>query len=112
MPQHLIIDGWTKLGSAIRDERVGQKLTQTQLAARADVARSWLARVEAGHRNAELEPLLRLMSALGLSLSLHPTDTKSEHVDNPVAEMVNTASQTRRASWGLAPDELREISHG
>lgn len=64
------ITSWTKLGGLIRDARKAQSLTQADLADRAGVARSWLARVEAGHRGAELETLLRLLDALGLSLTL------------------------------------------
>ncbi|MCR1784651.1 helix-turn-helix domain-containing protein [Nocardioides carbamazepini] len=64
------ITSWTKLGGLIRDARKARALTQADLAQRAGVARSWLARVEAGHRGAELEPLLRLLRALELTLTL------------------------------------------
>nr|WP_241483171.1 helix-turn-helix transcriptional regulator [Nocardiopsis halophila] len=40
------------------------------MADRAGVARSWLARVEAGHRGVELESLLRLTVVLDLTLVL------------------------------------------
>jgi transcriptional regulator with XRE-family HTH domain len=69
------ITGWTKLGGLIRDARIAQEFTQAELAARAGAARSWLARVEAGHRGAELEPLLKLTASLGLSLTLGPANS-------------------------------------
>lgn len=61
---------WTDLGWAIRDARNAQGLSQHRLAERAGVSRAWLARVEAGHRKAEIELLMRTMDALGLSLFL------------------------------------------
>lgn len=64
------IGSWTKLGAVVRDARKVRNLSQAEAAARAGVSRSWLARVEAGHRAAELEPLLRLFSALDLTLTL------------------------------------------
>lgn len=63
---------WNTLGRAIRDVRVAQGLTQYQLAEHAGVSRSWLARVETGHRKAEIEFVLRLVHALGLQLTVAP----------------------------------------
>lgn len=63
------------LGWAIRDARSAAGLTQQGLAERAGVSRAWLARVEAGHRKAEIELLMRTVDAFGLSFSLAPTPT-------------------------------------
>jgi HTH-type transcriptional regulator/antitoxin HipB len=68
-----LVEGWTDLGQAIRDVRLEAGLTQQQLADRAGLSRAWLARVESGHRKAELEYLMRTVAALGLSLALAPT---------------------------------------
>lgn len=70
MPEEFTLTGWSKLGASVRDTRHSRGLSQAALAARVGVARSWLARVEAGHRSAELEPLLRLFAALDLTLTL------------------------------------------
>lgn len=72
------ITSWTKLGGLVRDARTAQGLTQAGLAKGAGVARSWLARVEAGHRGAGLETLLRLLDALGLALSLTASTKRPE----------------------------------
>ncbi|MFI6578854.1 helix-turn-helix domain-containing protein [Nocardiopsis sp. NPDC050513] len=121
MPEEFTLTGWSKLGGLVRDTRLSQGLSQAALAARAGVARSWLARVEAGHRGAELEPLLRLLAALGLTLTLRsnsdapqarPSPDRSRavsarkprtHQDPPdeVGAGLRAASQARRASWGL-----------
>ncbi len=70
-PIHLV-GSWSDLGRAIKDARFEAGLTQQQLAERAGISRAWLARVEAGHRKAEIEYLIRAVSALGLSLALAP----------------------------------------
>ena len=70
MPEEFTLTGWSKLGGLVRDTRLSKALSQAALATQANVARSWLVRVEAGHRVAELEPLLRLLAALDLTLTL------------------------------------------
>ncbi|CAM3414543.1 helix-turn-helix domain-containing protein [Nocardioides dubius] len=77
------IGSWTKLGAVVRNARKARNLSQADAAAQAGVSRSWLARVEAGHRGAELEPLLRLFSALELTLRLE--DTRSAPQSTPSA---------------------------
>ncbi|MFG1911821.1 helix-turn-helix domain-containing protein [Kribbella sp. NPDC048928] len=64
------IADWNKLGATIKAERTRLTLSQHELAARAGVSRSWLAKLEAGHRGAEFEQILRLLDALGVSLIL------------------------------------------
>lgn len=127
MPEEFTLTGWSKLGALVRDKRLSQGLSQTALAVRAGVSRSWLARVEAGHRGAELEPLLRLFAALDLTLTLRSngdapqaqqssdrtraapaqkTGTRQEEPDDVGADL-RTASRARRASWGLPTADTR-----
>lgn len=72
------IDHWVKLGTTAKEARTARGWTQHELARRAKVSRSWLARVEAGHRGAELAPLFRLLSALEITIRLEVTDGYSE----------------------------------
>ena len=120
MPEGFTLTGWPKLGALVRDTRLSQGLSQTTLAAQAGIARSWPARVEAGHRGAELEPLLRLLAALDLTLTLRsnsdapqaqPSRTRAAparrsrpHREAPdcVGADLETASQKRWASLGPA----------
>lgn len=74
----IMISDWAKLGAVIRDARAMQGLTQNELASNAKVSRSWVARVESGHRGAELEQILRLLSALGMSLVLKTSSDRQE----------------------------------
>lgn len=66
------IDHWGTLGQTIKDARVDAGLTQHQLAEQAGVSRAWLARVESGHRKAEVEYLMRALAAVGLTLAVTP----------------------------------------
>lgn len=66
------IGDWRKLGAVLRHARIEAGLSQQNLAERAQVSRAWLARVEAGHRKAELEPLLKLLHALNLTMAVQP----------------------------------------
>ncbi|WP_436697527.1 helix-turn-helix domain-containing protein [Nocardioides sp. BYT-33-1] len=72
------IPDWTKLGSTVRSERKRAGLTQQALAERASLSRSWLARLEAGHRTAELESIMRLLRALDLTLVLRRASADDE----------------------------------
>lgn len=79
----ITISDWVKLGAAIRDVRTLHGLTQNELASSAKVSRSWLAKVESGHRGAEFEQILRLLSALGLGLFLQtPSDRREFPTSN------------------------------
>ncbi|MFC7620283.1 helix-turn-helix domain-containing protein [Microlunatus sp. GCM10028923] len=102
MPGEFIVTDWRKLGGLLRDTRLTHGLTQTALATKAGVARSWLARVEAGHRGAELEPLLRLLTALDLSLTLSPIDQERQPTE--ATDRLRAAARTRRSAWGLPGD--------
>lgn len=73
-----LIDHWAHLGQAIRHARRVQGITQVDLAHRAEVSRAWLARVETGHRKAELELLIRTLGVLGLSFALVPSPNEPE----------------------------------
>lgn len=117
------ITDWTKLGSVIRSARIEAGLTQQELADRAGTSRSWIARIEAGHRKAELEPILRLLAALDLQMRLHPEGedeiprSSSKFASRSVS--LNQAAlarrRTSRSSWAASQgafkgrsDERRE----
>jgi y4mF family transcriptional regulator len=56
------------VGALIRAERRAQGLTQQALARRSEVSRQWLNEVERGHGRAELQKVMTVLDALGLSL--------------------------------------------
>lgn len=107
MAQDVTINGWMKLAHTVRAVRQERGLSQSELATRAQVARSWLARVEAGHRSVELEPLLRLLAELELELTLRPRPSSAAP-----APPASSLGATRRAAWGLAsPETRKQVSH-
>lgn len=98
----ITIADWNKFGATIKAERTRLALSQHELAGRAGVSRSWLAKLEAGHRGAEFEQILRLLAALGLSLVLR-SDGSAPAADEPSA----IAETAHRA--GLDLDAMRDL---
>jgi HTH-type transcriptional regulator/antitoxin HipB len=92
----VIIGDWSKFGATIKAERARLALSQHELAGRAGVSRSWLAKLEAGHRGAEFEPILRLLEALGLSLVLR-SDKSAPSEDEASAAPTSRASLDTKA---------------
>lgn len=65
-----------ELGAAIRTARRSRKMTQMQLAAKAQVSRSFLITLERGQGpRAEIGRVLRVLRALGLRLALEDDTT-------------------------------------
>lgn len=58
------------LGNLVREQRRHLRMSQTDLAERAGVDRSWLSHVERGHDRAEFGKVLRVLWALDLVLDL------------------------------------------
>jgi len=101
----IAIADWNKLGATIRAERMRLTLSQHELAARAGVSRSWLAKLEAGHRGAEFEQILRLLEALGLSLLLRSDATAQQ--ENKPSEIAGPSSLDTKAMQELMDKHQR-----
>ena len=127
------IGHWTKLGSTIRDARRALSLAQSKLAERAGVSRSWLPKLESSHRGAEFEQILRVVSALGLSLNIcderaesATTKTTQRTAVNPergplaisaaaaerFLERHRSASNNRRSTWDDAELKGKRAHNG
>ena len=59
-----------RLARSIIEARIEQKLTQSELAARAGVGQAVIARLESGTQNPRLTTISRVANALGKELSL------------------------------------------
>lgn len=121
------IADWNKFGATIKAERARLALSQHELAARAGVSRSWLAKLEAGHRGAEFEQILRLLDALGLSLVLRSGAT-APAADEPSAtahrvgqdfdamrELMDKrqhSAEIRRRAWSAGRHKPARSDHG
>lgn len=101
------ISDWINLGAAIRDARRGRSLSQEGLARLAGVSRSWLARLESGHRGAELEQIFRVLGALDLTLVLSDGGRPRQSAAG-ASDVSDTAADIRRRRWDEATaDYLR-----
>lgn len=97
------------IGSTLRRQRDLHRLTQTQLARRAAVGQSTVARIERGDRGASVAMLAQIFASLGsrLRLTLEPLDKEVDEAMNalsglPIAERINQAGIPRFADK-LAP---------
>lgn len=65
------------LGALVRDERLRQSLSQTQLGERIGASRFWVAEFERGKNGAELGLTLKALRALELVLTVESNDVAS-----------------------------------
>ena len=63
-----VVSGWVRMGQVVRDARKARAWSQAALAGHAGVSRAWLAKLESGHRRAEIEQVFRVFDALGLAM--------------------------------------------
>ena len=56
-------------GKKVREERLRQRFSQEELAARAGVHRTYIGMIERAEKNITLENISKLAKALGLSIS-------------------------------------------
>lgn len=76
----------------VRGRRLELGLTQEGLAERAGISRKWIYEFEAGKSTAELGHLLRVLQALGLSLSTQDVEKRP----SPVVNLEDLLQQHRR----------------
>lgn len=62
------------LGAAIKHYRQEAKLSQTELAQRAGLNRTYLSSLEQGHETEQLRRLLRVMKELGVRMTLQKAE--------------------------------------
>ena len=65
------------LGEELRAARIGQNLTQEELADIAHISRTHLVQIEKGKTTERLDQVFRLASLLGLEIVLRPRGTRS-----------------------------------
>jgi transcriptional regulator with XRE-family HTH domain len=99
----LNLDITKELGRRIRQLRQSrpQKLTQEDLAERADISVSFLSMIERGERAPHIETLVKIAHALDVSMSdlfLFPSEepTSLDPMLKPIAEFARAHSLTRR----------------
>lgn len=70
-----------QLGAAVRGNRLDRGWSQADLARRAQVSRQWIVAIERGKVTAEIAPILRTLTALGLMVDIVPGATSYGDVD-------------------------------
>ena len=85
-----------KLGKRIKAARKEKKLTQEALAARANIAKSYLQRIETGRRTPSLDVLLILADTLNASLDVLLEDSRTAGCDPTLRRILSdcTPEQT------------------
>lgn len=96
-----------EIGALIRAVRTARKWTQLHAAEDAGVSRQFVAQVEAGHPNAELWRVLKLLEVLDVSLDATPRSPRqSAH-----AHGVSTVTATMSIAATPHPDDLDLSAH-
>src|SRR3972149_133486 len=72
-----------KAGDLILKARMGLALSQEELAGRAGVKRSYIARLEGGEANPTVRTLARILAAVGYSLEMDARSAPEPESDQP-----------------------------
>lgn len=70
-----------QIGAAVRGYRLDRGWSQTELARRSSVSRQWIVAIESGKVTAEIAPVLRTLTALGLMIDIAPAEISYGDVD-------------------------------
>ncbi len=79
------------LGNRIRTERQIRRITQEQLAERADISTNFMNLIEKG-RNMSVETLVKIAEALGVSIDYLLSDTIELHSDQISEQIIQNLS--------------------
>ncbi len=71
--EYLFLNTPDAVAEAVRSRRASHRLTQTQLAERANVGRRFISDLEAGHPRAELAKVLAVLEALDIHATAIPS---------------------------------------
>ncbi|MHA7834038.1 MAG: helix-turn-helix domain-containing protein [Algiphilus sp.] len=83
----------TDIGRLVREARLRQGLTQSEVAGALGVTQKWISNVEGGKDTAPIGSVLRLLAALGVSLTATHTSDHDTEADMPAeAGATNAAS--------------------
>lgn len=106
------VDIIKQFGKRVRDLRQAQKLSQEDLAERADLHYTYIGGVERGERNLSLKSIEKIASALGIDireLFLPQMAKKADIESNKIISDINSILlsadvNTLRLIWSLAKD--------
>lgn len=113
-------EGNLQVATAVRDLRHVRNLSQRQLAARMNVPRTYISKIENGKAMPTLSSLQRLAAALGVDISALLRDSSTRHVDETamlltdpfIAEIAHFASQLDHLQRSIFLNHVRELAAG
>ena len=113
-------DGNIQVATAVRDLRHVRNLSQRQLAARMNVPRTYISKIENGKAMPTLSSLSRLAAALQVDISVLLRDSCNRHHDETavlmtdpfLAEIAHYASQLDALQRSIFLNHVRELAAG
>lgn len=113
-------DGHIQVAAAVRDLRHVRNLSQRQLAARMNVPRTYISKIENGKAMPTLSSLSRLANALQVDISVLLRDSSNRHRDETavlmndpfLAEIAHYASQLDTLQRSIFLNHVRELAAG
>jgi len=98
------------IGTNIKEIRKSKKMTQAELAARAEISRSYLADVETGRYNPSLETLSKLAQALCIEVSALFRGNANELIDSDIAYPNSPADSQENTGSASTNKDIRTIA--
>ena len=120
VPAPAAADGNLQVATAVRDLRHVRNLSQRQLAARMNVPRTYISKIENGKAMPTLSSLSRLANALQVDISVLLRDSTNRHKDETavlmtdpfLAEIAHYASQLDALQRSIFLNHVRELAAG
>ena len=113
-------DGNLQVATAVRDLRHVRNLSQRQLAARMNVPRTYISKIENGKAMPTLSSLQRLANALQVDISVLLRDAQNRHEDETavlmtdpfIAEIARYAAELDGLQRSIFLNHVRELAAG
>lgn len=120
VPAPAAADGSLQVATAVRDLRHVRNLSQRQLAARMNVPRTYISKIENGKAMPTLSSLSRLANALQVDISVLLRDSSNRHKDETavlmtdpfLAEIAQYAAQLDPLQRSIFINHVRELAAG
>ncbi|MEK4667442.1 helix-turn-helix domain-containing protein [Niallia sp. FSL R7-0271] len=97
-----------KFGEKIKLHRKNAKLTQVQLAEKANMSRSYIADIERNRYNPSIDTLTAIANALDINLSNLLNDNE-DNLNNPIKEEIDIQKELQKMIDGL--NEKNGLAH-
>lgn len=100
---------YKRLGKRIREERLKLNLTQAQLAEAIDISDTYMGTIERGERSLTLDPLVRLVNRLGVTVDYFLSDSVSDNDSNIMEQFRQIVDSQPMERKQMAVNVLRTI---